>query len=309
MHCSCPKCNTEISLDIQELPEDGYYGKCPECGVAYILRRESFAYRALRRDEKITCALCGKNPGTSIYCKHCHGLYPNFHVTESGTAASKSLAKTIAKLKSFRKVGNRSTSTYHHLDLPSTATPKKATKGVKLPGQPVQLAATLLIILALLAGGGYFFYQDKLEREYCDKFVRAVYAVKSLTDLHITTCNKIASDWKALQTPQAPNPSPAEKGTINRAIKDLELAMNALPKTPEKYSANKTALDSFYAEYKKVETLTMTPSGTPDSFAEAVKNLATASSKSGSSLKNGLQGKLADTFATAQSKYKPLKDM
>lgn len=308
MKCSCPKCNAGIDLGIQEIPAEGFFNKCPECSAGYLLKKESFARRALSRGNNITCAECGNELGPAIYCQNCHALYPDYYATEASSAAKKQLGKIIAILGSINRLGKTRKITYHHEKYTPAAT-KLNVKGTKHTGKPLQLTVISLILLVLLCSGGYFYYKNKLETSYCNKFISAVYIVKSAADLNINISKKISSDWKATQAPLAPKLSPADQSSIKGAMSDVELIMKELPKTPKKYEANRASLDKLYGSYMKLQTLTLSPTGTADTFAETTRKLDGEFRANGSALKSGLPEKLADAFEHGKKKYKPLNDM
>lgn len=301
MKCSCPKCSTAINLDIQEIPTEGFFSKCPDCGVGYLLKQESFARRALRKVDTITCAECGGELGSENYCQSCHALYPDYYATEAISAAKNKLGKLFTKFKG----GKRSSET----SAPTHYVPANASAASKAKGQPLQLAVIGLVLLALLGSGGYFYYQHKMETEYCEKFVRVVSFIKSANDLNNKIISNVSTDWRARQTPSAPTLSPKDKGSLSRAKADVDLVMKELTKTPEKYAANQASLGSYYDTYIKMHSLTSAPTGSLDSFTEATKKLDDEFHKTGSALKSGLSGKLAEAFTEGKEKYRELSDM
>jgi len=301
MKCSCPKCSAAINLDIQEIPTEGFFSKCPECGSGYLLKQESFARRALRKVDTITCAECGGELGLTNYCQSCHALYPDYYATETISAAKNKLGKFLTRFKTVKRVSETAAPTHYQ--------PLTAPAASKAKGQPLQFAVIGLILLALLGSGGYFYYQHKLETEYCQKFVRVISVIKSANDLNNRINTKVLTDWRARQTPAAPILSPADKGSLSRAKADVDLVMQQLTKTPEKYAANKASAGRFYDVYIKMHALTSAPTGSPDSFAEATKKLDDEFRKTGSALKSELSGKLVAAFEEGKKKYRDLGDM
>jgi len=309
MRCSCPKCNSAIQLDIREIPADGSFNKCPECGTGFLLRKESFACRALRKGDNLTCAECGSQLGPAIFCQNCHALYPDYHVTETTSAAKNQFGKLLAKLGAINKITFSKSSKPSHQEYipsPEAKSPPPAAKG---RGQQTTFILTCLILIVALAAGGFYYYQNKKETEYGEKYVRAVFFIKAAANTNKKIATKIASDWKSAATPQPPKLSALDLKSLNSAKTDVEIIMNELPKTPTKFAASRDALGKFLDSYKKMQSLNESPAGTADSFAEAAAKLDDEFRKSGSAMKNGFPQKLAEAFTEGKKKYKPLNDM
>jgi len=310
MRCSCPKCNSAIELDIREIPADGSFNKCPECGTGFLLRKESFACRALRKGDNLTCAECGSQLGPAIFCQNCHALYPDYHATETSSAAKKQFGRILATLSAINKIGaSKGSKPSHHEYKPSADTKSAAPAAKKGGGQQTAFILTCLILLVALGAGGFFYYQNKKDNEYGEKYVRAIFVIKSAADMNKNLSAKIVSDWKAAATPQAPKLAAGEQKSLNSAMKDVDLVMQELPDAPEKFIASREALGTYLDNYKKMQSLNSSPSGTADSFAEAATKLDGEFRKSGTAMKSGFPQKLAEAFAEGKKKYKPLNDI
>ena len=196
MTCSCPKCTAQNEFAPSDIPSDGLFNKCAECGTNFVIRKESFARRALHNSDEISCAECGSRPGASIYCQNCHAIYPDFLVIDTSSAAKKRLGKLLATLTALKnlKIGGTATPSVESY----TAAPVKPgkAKGLSLPGQPAQLFAILIVILLLSAGGGYYWHQDKQEAKYTASYIRALIVVKMGRDFDIKISSRLAADMK-----------------------------------------------------------------------------------------------------------------
>lgn len=305
MRCSCPKCKADITEDFPEIPAEGIFLACPHCSANFNLKKESFARRALHKENEISCAECGSAPGHSIYCQNCHAIYPDYLVTETSSAAKKQLGKLLRMLNTL----NRS-SVHHHKGHAATQVPQKkiVIKGIKLPGQPVQLAATLIILVALIGGSGVFFYLNKIESEYTSSYVKALFVIKSAEDFNNKICDKISTDWKTKVSAAPPAPSAAEMTFLVRGLKDTETVMSKINKTPEKYLASKDSLMKLLEIYKKHQTLAVSPSGGPDIFNVSSKKLSDDFRKEAATLKAGLPEKLSDKLTEFKAKHKEMTD-
>jgi len=306
MRCSCPKCSANISIDLPEVPTEGAYLHCPECSASVHVRRESFARRAMHNSTDISCAECGSGPGSSIYCQHCHAIYPDYLVAETSSATKKQLTKFLSRLHAVNRTSVPSPQGGHE----KVARPQKvvAGKGIKLPSKPIQLAAVLLILLAVIGGGGYLYNQHKMETTYTANFVRAILGLNSAKTLTANICAKLANDWRTKQTAPAPRPSTAEQTSINRAKNDVDYLLKRLDKTPKKFAASNAALVKLYDSYAKLHALALSPAGSPDSFTNTVNKLDEEFRRNATELKAGLPESLSTGLNSAKAKYKQLQD-
>jgi len=304
MRCSCPKCNANVSIDLTVIPAEGAYLNCPECSVSIHVSRESFARRALHKSTDITCAECGGELGTSIYCQHCHAIYPDYLIAESSSATKKQFVNFLSRLKAFNRISVKSPQSGQEK---VTHEKPVADKGIKLPRQ-IQLAAVLLALVAVIGCAGYFYKQHKLETTYTANFVRAILGLKTAEDLNLNLCTKLATDWRTKQLVSAPRPSAAELTLINRARSDVDTLLKRLGETPEKFTASNAVLVKVYDSYSKLHVLTLSPTGSPDSFIETAKKLDEEFRRNAKELKAGLPEKLSSGLNSAKAKYKPLQD-
>ncbi|NVN98401.1 MAG: hypothetical protein HXX17_03685 [Geobacteraceae bacterium] len=306
MRCLCPKCSTNIELDIYDLPEEGSFNKCPECNSGYVVKKVSFASRALHKDAEITCVECGNNPGTSVYCHECHAIYPDFYITESSSAAKKQFNKFIGSFSRFNKLSAKHTSTTQYTDygIKSTA----GTKGLKLPSQPAQIAAILAIIILVIGAGGYFLYQDRIETKYAERYVRALFGIKSATDLDMKICNRILTEWQSTMAPNPPKATRSESASMASASKDVSSMVKDIGEPPTKFAASNEHINKIFAAYTKIHTFAANPSGSITSYTATVKQLDDEFKNSARLLKAGLPEKISDKLIESKKKYKPLQD-
>lgn len=302
MRCLCPKCNAHIELDLDNIPAEGSFNKCPECSAGFLVSRVSFAKRALHKGDEITCAECGATPGTAVFCQNCHALYPDFHVAESSSAAKKQVGKIFGFLNKRNGVTVKSSGKALSTDYGSV-TPQKV-KGLKLPG----LAATLVAVLVLSLAGGYFWYKNKLEAAYVENYVRTLYVIKSAADFDLKTCTRIATDWKASMLPNPPQPTQSELTDMKRGNDAIETHLKRIEKAPEKFNANSEDIAKLAAVYKKLHSFATKPAGSIDSFAATTALLDEEFRKSAGSLKSRLPEKISATLADSKKKYRALED-
>jgi hypothetical protein len=302
MRCLCPKCNAHVELDLENIPEEGSFKKCPECNAGFLVNRVSFAQRALHKGDEITCAECGTTLGTAIFCQNCHAIYPDFYVTEASSAAKKQVGKIFGFLNKLNGASGRTTGKAASTDYGSVATPKG--KGLKLSG----LAAALSVLVVLAIGGGYFWYQNKIETAYAENYVRTLYVIKSAADFDLQTCTRIATDWKTSMTPNPPQPKESELTGMKRGDGAIETQLQSIGETPEKFKANRDDITKLAGVYKKLHAFATHPSGSIDSFAATTTQLDDEFRKSADSLKSRLPEKISATLADSKKKYKALED-
>ena len=302
MKCICPKCNAHIELDLDDIPAEGSFNKCPECSGGFLVERASFAKRALHKGDEITCAECGATPGTAIFCQNCHAIYPDFHVTESSSAAKKQVGKIFGFLNKLNRASIKSSG--ETVSTGYNSTTQQKVKGLKLPG----LAATLVAVLVLSIAGGYFWYQNKLETAYVENYVRTLYVIKSAADFDLKTCTRIATEWKARMVPNPPQPTEAELTSMRRGDEAVETLLKSIGKVPEKFKANSEDLSRLSKAYKKLHNFATNPTGSIDSFTSTTTLLDDEFRKSSASLKARLPEKISAQLAESKKKYKALED-
>ncbi len=306
MTCTCPKCKAEFEFDVTAIPAEGSFDKCSACNVNLVIRKESFAKRALYKSSEIACAECGSPPGISIYCENCHAIYPEILLIETSSATKKQLGKILASLNLLRNLKLTATAKSHKEGFsPTPASGKTKGKGVKL-GSPLQVALTLLLILGVVAAGGYFWYQDKVATEYSENYVKAIMGMKSARDFEIKTSNSLAGSWKAGGVATL---AEKEVKLLASSRKDVDTLMKRIGKVPPQFTASNEAIIKLNNSFGKLHAAVTDTSGTSDIYAVTVRKNDDEFLSSAKALKAGLAGKLADIFNESARKYKTLQDL
>jgi len=303
MTCTCPKCKAEIELDVTEIAAASSFNKCSACNANLEVRKESFAKRALYKSSDISCAECGNPPGTSIYCQSCHAIYPEILIIETSSATKKQLGKILASLNLLKNIKVGPSKSYQ--ESYSTAPAAGKGKGVKLPGQPAQLAVILAVLLVTAVVGGYFWYQNKIATEYSQKYVRTLLAIKTARDLEINLSGRLTTTWK---TGGKAILTGAELKSVTLAKKDIDNLMKQPGKIPGKFTTSHDALKKLYDSFDKLHAATITTSGTSDTYAAAVKKEDEEFMKSVRELKTGLPEKISATLSEGRKTHKALQD-
>lgn len=306
MTCSCPKCNSQIEFDPADVPAEGSFNKCSECSTNFLLFKESFARRALHKSEEIFCAECGSQPGSSIYCRNCHAIYPDFLVTETSSAAKKQLGKMIASLTMLKNLKIGGSAKSHPVSYTAAPSKREKAKGVHLPGQPAQLLAILIGLLLLSAAGGYYWYQDKQATKYTESYVRALLGVKMARDLDIKISSRLAADMKTGATSSL---TAKEQKSAASAKSDVDLLMKSIDNVPKKFTASNDSLQKVYDSYSRLHATVTSPAGSSDIYSGAVKSIDDDFKKGARELKSGLPEIIAAQLSESSKKFKALQDL
>lgn len=306
MTCSCPKCNTPTEFAPVNIPSESSFNSCAACGAKFLIRKESFAKRALYKGDAIYCAECGEHPGSAIYCQNCHAIYPDFLVTESTSAAKRRIEKFIASFTALKKlkVGGAAKSVHSSID--STPAKPGKTKGLKLPGQPKILAAVLAALVIFSAGAGYYWYQNKIETAYSENYIRALLGIKTARDLEMRISNRLINDMKI---GAAATLTAAEQKSTTTAKNSVDNLIKSVGKVPKKFGNSDAALRKLNESYGKIHVTVTSPTGTSDIFAAAIKKTDEEFMKNAGELKSGLPEKISVIFTASRKKYKPLQDL
>ncbi len=306
MTCSCPKCTAQIEFDPTDIPAEGSFNKCSECGTNFVIRKESFARRALYKSDGISCAECGSHPGSSIYCENCHAIYPDFLVIEASSTAKRRIKKLLASfniLKTLKLGGAAKPSHETYTAAPSASGKAKATI---LPGQPAQLLVVLVVIIVVAVGGGYYWYQEKLATKYTESYVSTLVGVKMARDLDIRISSRLAADMK---TGASSALTAAEQKSTTSAKTDVDTLITRIDRVPAKFTANNESLKKLCDTYSLLHTTVIAPIGSSDIYSGSVKKIDDDFRKTARELKAGLPEKIADQLAETTKKFKELQDL
>jgi hypothetical protein len=299
MRCSCPKCNANITPEIHDIPDEGGVTKCPDCGANFLLRKESFARRALHKGSDISCANCGSELGPSIYCPGCNTLYPDYLVAETFSASKRQLDKLLAGFKGLFPARKAVVAKYE--PGVAAAEPKK---GVKLPGQPLQIAIIIVAFIAAAVGGGIYYFKEKAETDFTDNYFKTLYGVKTSADYGLNVCNKVVAEWTAQGL--SPKLAPNELLFLKRGKEDVDRDIKRIVKVPEKFKTSHADLLALNEIHLKINATASTPAGTADTFAASVAKLDEEFRKSAGKLKSSLPPRLATGLEERKTNYKEL---
>lgn len=322
MTCSCPKCNAAIELDHVGVPEEGSVASCPACNARLQIVKESFARAAYGRLAEKSCVACGKPLGTGINCNSCGSLYPDFFIAADPAAlkrkareqkrqqlfaAFKGIEFTLPKFSRGPSLQSRPVYTATGV----SRRPSAGFTGMK-SGRLPQLIVCLVAIVAL-AGGGYALYTKKqAEKRYVDTYFKALYGIKTESDLSVKVQSRILSDWKTAQgSGRAFSPFAAteEIGRLSKVRTEVDkLLNNQLAKPPEKFAAAGESIRKLNDQCVKLNALAVSPPPTLALYTDTSEKVTAEFAKSAKSLKSSLPEEMSAEFEKAKVKYKNLRE-
>ncbi len=304
MTCTCPKCQAQIDIDVSQLPGNGTFTPCPECKSRFWVNNETYARMALRKEGSIYCDRCGNELTHSIVCSGCGVMYPDYYMVQSSKPPRRQVEKS-SFLPSFSLRPAK-----QHYAYTSYTGPEK-TRPLPSKALPMRLGlATLLVLVA--AGIGYFYYVKKTEQIYAKNYMRALYIIKSGTDITLNTCAEISSDWqKNMDQGQnaAPHISTDVESRLNRIKDSSDRYMQILKKSPKKFVKSNEKLARLYAVYITTYNLAVSPSGSMANYNSLANKSQNDFNVALQELKGSLAPQLSSELQVAKAKYKGLRDI
>jgi len=308
MKCTCPKCNVKIQLDLPNVSEEGASSTCTECKARFLVYKEPFAGRALRKTGEVSCSHCGEELGPYLHCPACGVLYPDYYVAQSGLKRAPKKRELVSLKESFSfDLGTKKV---------DTASPEQTYAVEQRPGNKssnlVAIVVSGIMVIALLAAGVTIYNNKKMERQYAASYVIALYGIKSGSDLNLTKCAKISAEWKSkLDSGQSftPRISAGDEADLTTVKNEIDGAMQKLRKTPKKFAAANDKLINLHGVYAKSLAATLAPSGTPTSFTDSVSKVENEFNLAVKDLKANLPEELKDEVRRVLPRYNGLKFM
>jgi hypothetical protein len=305
MTCSCPKCHAQIEVDLPRISENGTFTPCPVCKSRFWISKESYARRALTKEGKIYCDQCGKDLEHVIVCTACGVMYPDYYLVQSSKPPRRQVEKPDLFSLSFSLKPANQTYSY----TPTYTSAKGSQVG---PAIPFQKIAVLGVVILLAVGIGYFYHMKKKEKQYSMNYIRALYVIKSGTDISLNTCAKISADWKTKNDAGqnfTPRIKAEDEERLNRVKEASDNIMKLLNEPPEKLVNSKEKLVTLYNEFNKAHSLALAPAGSLSNFTIATAKLQNDFNAEIKDLKTSLPDNLTNELDKAKIKYKNLRDI
>ncbi len=295
-----------VEVDLSNIPENGTFMPCPDCKGRFWINRESYARMALRKDGKAYCDKCNNELTHSIVCTDCGIMYPDYYLVQASKPPRRKIEKPDLLSFSFSLKSAKPTYTYTYT--PANEPRKSATT----PNIFLKRAGVAVLFVLLAIGIGVFYHMKKAEQLYAKNYMRALYTIKSGTELSLMTCAKISTEWRK-NTEMGQKYAPhidSEDETRLKMVKDTaDRFMKLLNKPPKKYNNSSLKLANLYETYKKTHAMALTP---PNSLTDLTISADKAKNDfltAAQDLKNNLPAELSSELKLAQIKYKGLRDI
>jgi len=285
MMCSCPKCDSNIDIDLARISEAGQYTACPVCRSKFWAQRESFINRAFKKEGQIYCVNCDAELGLSHNCPQCSTLMPDYCLVQKTKPPRRKVEGSSFSLDfSLTSGGGRSSSQ-------SSSTSGPVNKSVLIK------AVIALVIVAVAVAASLYIKKSREENSYVTNYVRSLYGITSGVDKNLDVLSKMKNSvGYALNT--------QDIEAINNAKAEIDNRMSLLQKVPEKYLVQNEQIVALYAVYGKLYTLTLSPSALTSLDKAMV--LESDFKKYALSLKSSLTPELASELKKTSVKYKNL---
>lgn len=321
---TCPKCSAKTELDISLIPEGGTSANCSACNSAYHVSRESIANRATRKGGEINCARCGKELDASLVCSSCGEMYPDYFVPETPEAVRRRrirmMIDTVSHLRDVSfEWGSRSAPTvdYRLKKRPPPAQekhkePHREETTDKIRSRYVKLGVGLLIAVLLFSGGRFYYRQHKAKQQYAFNYVRAVYLIKTGSDLSLKACSKRSEEWKARsQAGQSGGPhiSAKEETALMKVKAEVDVYMRKTYTPPKAFAPAKESLVKLQGSYLNLHALALSPQVTLSAFTDAITRSEAEFRKSAKDLKASLPDDISEELRKGALRRKELQDL
>ena len=304
MPCTCPKCNSQIEIDVSHIPEKGTFLPCSDCKGRFWINKESYARMALKKEGKTYCDKCNNELTHSIVCTDCGIMYPDFYLVQVSKPPRRKADKPGFLSMSFTLRPAKQSYKYTY-----TASKASHEKSSNLQLKKIGL----VVVIALLAVGlCYLYYTRKSEQQYARNYMRALFTIKSGTELNFTTCEKLSNEWQAsMNVGQkfSPHINAEDESHLNNVKETVDGFMKMLNKPPKKFIISSEKLATLYGVYTKVHTLATAPPGSLSTFNNLASKSKSEFRAATQELKNSMPAELSSELKLAQAKYKGLRDM
>jgi predicted Zn finger-like uncharacterized protein len=306
MTCSCPKCHAHIEIDLAKIPDNGTFMPCSECKGRFWINKESYARRALVKEGQVYCDQCGKELDHKIVCAACGVMYPDYYLVQASKPPRRQVEKPDYFSMSFSLKPARQDYSY-------TYTPAVGKSPVgKVTGFPLKSVGMVAIVALLAVGLGIFYMKMKAEQRYAQDYMRALYTIKTGTDLSLKTCARISSDWKAkMDDGQSffPRITTEEESRLNKVKEVTDRYMQKLNKPPSKFVINNQKLADLYGAYAKAHAMAVAPSGSLQKFTESAAKSESDFNTALAALKGNMPPALSKELQIAKTRYRGLQNI
>lgn len=258
---------------------------------------------ALQKEGKTYCDKCGNELAHFIVCAGCGVMYPDYYLVRASKPPRRQVEKPEFSI-GFSLKPARQTYTYTY-----TGAKKSTEKSTNYIFKRVGILA----LAALLAvGGAYLYHIKQAEKQYAKNYMRALYGIKTGTDLSLSTCAKISAEWNTKMNAgqnSVPRINEEDESRLNKVKSVTDGFMQKLNEPPKKFIDSKQKLANLYGVYAKVYALAIAPSGSLSGFTGSTSKSQSDFDIAAKDLKANLPNELSEEFQIAKVKYKGLKEI
>jgi len=257
---------------------------------------------SLKKEGIIYCDQCGKELDHKIVCSSCGIMYPDFFLVQCARPPRRQVEKPDLFSLGFTLKPARPTYSYTYANTTES--------NVSRPPRPYwKLAGMAALVILIAVGIGSFYNKKKTEQIYAKNYIRALYAIKSGTDLSFNICAKISNDWKMTgQIPKSPNME-ADESRLSSIKATTDRFIQKLNNPPKNFIGSKEKLSKLYDVYVQVNGLAVAPSGSLTGFTSSANKSQSDFNVAVQELKRSLPPELSAELQLAKTKYKGLKDI
>jgi predicted Zn finger-like uncharacterized protein len=315
MMCTCPKCRQTIELILPDVTEEGKSASCPACNASFVVFKESFGARAMRRTGEISCSSCGNELAPQLHCPACGRPYPDYLVAALGRKKAGTKGPRLKMKTSPFQKKESITSQLPSLDSAMAQEPAAAKKPAAAPqrfSKGVVLATSALVLMALIAAGAGMYFKMKAEAKYMANFALATYGIQVGIDTSREVCQKMATDWKegvAAGKEVAPRATIAEEKKLVHIQAEIASVKSSLSQEPEKFKTCNAKLARFEGLFGKMHSLSRTPGSSLPAFLNDIDKLDAEYKQTAQQFKAELPPELMKELKSASERYRGLKPL
>lgn len=320
MQCLCPKCSETITIDLSQMPEDGFVTQCTSCNTTIHIIRESCACRAKRQSHEICCANCGSRLDQHVHCNSCGLIFPDYFIPVNLDDARRKARKDFFDKKwsslkdlnfSFKPVFSGRSQEVTHGYTPQKTIGIAASKSRLLTRRVATITLALIVTVALSVTGVFAYKAHQFEKIYVKNYFRALYGIKTGVDSNLQTCLTMKSEWEtASKSGMRYSPLVNTKNEIQSAKLrgEIDKIMKTASDPPKKLVQSKKRLQSLYKIYMDSDVLINSKPNSLQEFSAAIDKLDNKMKIASNEFKSNLPDSLNKELAIAKLKYRGLKD-
>jgi hypothetical protein len=151
----------------------------------------------------------------------------------------------------------------------------------------------------------------KAKKQYAAAYVMALYGIKSGTDLSLSMCGRISSEWAAKSSSGQNSPplsSIENENQLNNVKIQTDKYLEKLNDPPSAFAESNDKLLKLNGLFVKTYSTALKPSGTITSFVEQTQKTEKEFNMAKEDLKKILPTEIQEELKTAKTKYRSMSD-